>query len=185
MEYLKIDKEKLKVELKRVGTTFSATSLQLGRSENYLASTFNQFNGLPKIMCEKIEKLYGIKFDDIKADMEPDPIDTTEVQAQKTNNLETLENLKRQYKFIDLVVITDVQGEKHVYRAPKLSHINPGDVVEVETDTGAEIVDVDDVLLIDTKSDEYKFFMRLIGADEPLKKVLNKVIYEKLNYEME
>ena len=86
--------------------------------------------------------------------------------------------------YVCLVVVQHCKnGPKYMFQAPAWANIKAGDQVTVETaKVPATVVSA---MTCNTDSREYKFAMETTGAYLPLKKVLNKLVYEPFYYEDE
>lgn len=84
--------------------------------------------------------------------------------------------------YIDLVICKH-EGCEHpfLYQAPAWSNLKKGDLVIVDTECGEEYAIVERSYTVDiTNTSQFEFILLSAGVDVPLKKVLQKVVYEKL-----
>ena len=61
MKVIEIDRSRWIEALRMVGLTQIKLSKELGLSDNYISSTIAQQNGLPYMVANYVEKIYGIK----------------------------------------------------------------------------------------------------------------------------
>jgi len=86
--------------------------------------------------------------------------------------------------FVDLVSVEMDSGELRVASAPPWSHLMRGERVTVETGTDGlyALGNVQSSLTVPTETEELSFIAKACGETLPLKRVMERVKYEKLDY---
>jgi hypothetical protein len=89
-------------------------------------------------------------------------------------------------KFIDYVTV-EHENNRHPYLfiAPAFSGLKDGDSVIVETSRGKQLAQVKAVTTVNMEDDIADFIIKSTGATNPLKRVLQKVVYQDFEYEDE
>lgn len=87
-------------------------------------------------------------------------------------------------KYVDLVTCKQEHGIWLFY-APAFSYLHEGQELVVDTQCGEQPATVISAYTVEKDSDLYNFIIKATGATLPLKKVLSKVNYKKLEYEEE
>lgn len=90
-------------------------------------------------------------------------------------------------KMVDLVLCERGlhSGQKFLFQAPAFSWLENGDRVLVDTEHGESDAAVVSVCTVNIASEQYDMIMQACGVSEPLKKVISKITYRKLEYEGE
>ena len=86
--------------------------------------------------------------------------------------------------YIDLVACKHANNDKvFLFRAPRFSYLNKGDMVIVETKNGESEATVEASRTVDLHDNDFvEFICCLSGAELPLKRVLKKVTYREFDY---
>ena len=87
-------------------------------------------------------------------------------------------------KYVDLVLCQNC-GLKRLYQAPAFSHLKDGDSIIVEACGGESMVEVLEVYTVDEENEVFDFIIKATGARLPLNKVLKRLVYDELKYEVE
>lgn len=89
-------------------------------------------------------------------------------------------------KYMDYVtVVHESSLQPYLFIAPAFSGLQKGDSVIVETSRGRQWAQVKAVTTINIEDDIAYFIIKSTGAKSPLKRVLQKVIYQDFEYEDE
>lgn len=86
--------------------------------------------------------------------------------------------------YLDLVLAKDDKGAMRLYRAPGFSNVNVGTLVACDGDDAGKYRTVIATLSIPDGGEELDF-IRLLNHGEPIRKVIYKLILDKLEVEDE
>ena len=90
--------------------------------------------------------------------------------------------------YIDLVLCETCTGKREVFKAPRFSHLNEGDMVIVESGEGEEMTNVISSVSISTEESEELTFIKAtmnISDIKDLDRIKSRVVFRKFEYEEE
>ena len=86
--------------------------------------------------------------------------------------------------YVDLVLCETTSRKREVFLAPKWSHLESGDMVVTESETGNGMTNVVASMTVDTTDDEMVNFleMALIFKFKELNRVKSRVVFRAFDY---
>ena len=87
--------------------------------------------------------------------------------------------------YVDLVVVTLSNNKEYLFRAPAWSHLSPDENVYVDTEIGKAYGTVVGSFTtgVDLDESEAQLLIKMLHATLPLKRVLERVVNVKINYD--